>query len=250
MKKYYVITALLLSFFLTACASSQADHIIDQSAVAATSAVSSHFAVVLKEAESGDKNSQYAVGYMYYYGKSVGQNIDLGKAWIKKAALNGQVQALEAAKLLSVDLVKHAKSAKSIIVKSKVKAKSTAIKAHVVKKQLLAHKNISAVKNPVVKNKVLVGKAAVKYFSSHKEMLYTLQLYGGSDQDKLVKLAQKLQKNIKQQLFVYQSSYKGRPWYLCLMGSYAGYSLAKKDLEMVSMELKALHPWVKSIAHL
>lgn len=51
---------------------------------------------LLPAAEGGDAAVQYAVGYMYYYGKGVPQDKALGKMWIDRAAAQGLEQALQA----------------------------------------------------------------------------------------------------------------------------------------------------------
>lgn len=47
-------------------------------------------------AEKGNPDAQYAVGYMYYYGKGIVQNKNIGFSWILKAAKQGQPQAKRA----------------------------------------------------------------------------------------------------------------------------------------------------------
>lgn len=48
------------------------------------------------EAEYGDKDAQYAIGYMYYYGKGVYEDKDRAKYWIQRAASQGQPLAIAA----------------------------------------------------------------------------------------------------------------------------------------------------------
>lgn len=52
------------------------------------------------EAEKGQPDAQYAVGYMYYYGQGVVENRKKAWFWINTAAHLGQRDALEAVKLL------------------------------------------------------------------------------------------------------------------------------------------------------
>lgn len=54
-------------------------------------------------AAKGDRDAQYAVGYMYYYGYGVQRNESLAKAWIKKAAANHQVKAARAMHQLDIN---------------------------------------------------------------------------------------------------------------------------------------------------
>lgn len=53
------------------------------------------------EAEKGQPDAQYAVGYMYYYGQGVVEDRKKAWFWITKAAQAGQPDAVEAATILS-----------------------------------------------------------------------------------------------------------------------------------------------------
>lgn len=44
----------------------------------------------------GNAESQYAVGYMYYYGYGVAQDTDVGYFWINRSAENGYAPAKQA----------------------------------------------------------------------------------------------------------------------------------------------------------
>lgn len=52
------------------------------------------------EAEKGQPDAQYAVGYMYYYGQGVVENRAKAWYWITKAARAGQPEAIQAAQAL------------------------------------------------------------------------------------------------------------------------------------------------------
>jgi len=52
------------------------------------------------EAEKGQPDAQYAVGYMYYYGEGVIEDRDRAWFWINKAAVAGQPDAIKAVKIL------------------------------------------------------------------------------------------------------------------------------------------------------
>lgn len=51
-------------------------------------------------AEKGNKDAQYAVGYMYYYGQGVVEDKKEAYVWIKCAANQGQEQASAALKIM------------------------------------------------------------------------------------------------------------------------------------------------------
>lgn len=57
--------------------------------------------LLLPIACDGNAEAQYAVGYMYYYGYGVSQDIDVGRFWIKRAADKGFKPAQEALGLMS-----------------------------------------------------------------------------------------------------------------------------------------------------
>ena len=54
------------------------------------------------EAEHGNKDAQYAIGYMYYYGKGVYEDRDRAKYWIQRAASQGQPLAI-----VAMDAIAH-----------------------------------------------------------------------------------------------------------------------------------------------
>lgn len=53
------------------------------------------------EAQKGQPDAQYAVGYMYYYGKGVVEDRKKAWFWINAAANLGQPEAKEAIRILS-----------------------------------------------------------------------------------------------------------------------------------------------------
>ena len=52
------------------------------------------------EADKGQPDAQYAVGYMYYYGQGVIENREQAWIWINRAAKAGQPDAIQAIKIL------------------------------------------------------------------------------------------------------------------------------------------------------
>lgn len=58
------------------------------------------FIKLMPEAESGQPDAQYAVGYMYYYGLGVVEDKKKAWYWIDCAAKKGQLDAVQAAKEL------------------------------------------------------------------------------------------------------------------------------------------------------
>lgn len=58
------------------------------------------FILLKTEADKGQIDAQYAVGFMYYYGRGVVEDRKKGWFWINLAASKGQPQAIAAAKIL------------------------------------------------------------------------------------------------------------------------------------------------------
>jgi TPR repeat protein len=57
------------------------------------------FAKLLPLAKQGNADAQYAVGYMYYYGKGVIENPKQAQYWINLAAQQGQPLAIKTLEL-------------------------------------------------------------------------------------------------------------------------------------------------------
>jgi TPR repeat protein len=58
------------------------------------------FIRLMPEAEKGQPDAQYAIGYMYYYGEGVVESRKKAWHWIKCAAKAGQRDAIEAMHIL------------------------------------------------------------------------------------------------------------------------------------------------------
>lgn len=54
------------------------------------------FELLVREAEDGNAEAQYTVGYMYYQGQGVNKNDELALRWIRESAAGGNSRAVEA----------------------------------------------------------------------------------------------------------------------------------------------------------
>lgn len=59
------------------------------------------FEQVKQAAAQGDPDAEYALGYMFYYGRGTPRDEDSARLWIGKAAAQGQPQAIKALQLLN-----------------------------------------------------------------------------------------------------------------------------------------------------
>lgn len=60
----------------------------------------SAFVRLMPEAKRGQRDAQYAVGYMYYYGQGVVEDRKKAWFWITQAAQKGQPDAVKATQIL------------------------------------------------------------------------------------------------------------------------------------------------------
>ena len=99
------IIAILPLILLTACATSGSPEAQQSQLQTGQQDFVSHnyegaFEQLEPLAKSGNANAQYAIGYMYFYGKGVKEDPEMGEVWIKKAARQGQPLARKALALL------------------------------------------------------------------------------------------------------------------------------------------------------
>lgn len=91
---------IIICLFLTAC-----DHSRARTDLAARKYFKGQFRAAYEEtrraARTGNAQAQYALGYMYYYGKGVIADDKKAKYWFTAAALQGHPDAKRALKIIS-----------------------------------------------------------------------------------------------------------------------------------------------------
>ena len=87
-------------FFLASCATTSAQELARGKQNFFAQRYATSFQQIKKVAELGNPDAEYALGYMYYYGKGTDQDAHAAKTWISKAAGQGQAQAIQAVQLL------------------------------------------------------------------------------------------------------------------------------------------------------
>jgi DamX protein len=101
MRKIHLsLTGLLGGCLLAACTPNTHQQMVE----AQQNYLSQHYKVSFGQVQSaarmGDPDAQYALGYMFYYGKGTPQDTKLGTYWIRRAAAQGQPQAQQALAVL------------------------------------------------------------------------------------------------------------------------------------------------------
>lgn len=90
--------ALLSTLFLTACVSDL--NLREGISSFRAQNYRQAFIRLKPEAEKRQPDAEYAVGYMYYYGRGVAEDKKKAWTWIGRAAHAGQPEAVEALKIL------------------------------------------------------------------------------------------------------------------------------------------------------
>ena len=91
------LTVLLLTLILSSCASVRSTQELQRGKMNFEAGYYREaFHQLLPLASEGNKEAQYAVGYMYYYGYGVSLDTETGTFWIKKSADQHYPQAMQA----------------------------------------------------------------------------------------------------------------------------------------------------------
>lgn len=96
-----VVTGVLLGLLLLAgCATLPGERVSDRFEQGKQAYLSGQysraFELLLREAEDGNPEAQYTVGYMYYEGQGVNQDDQAALRWIRESAAGGHSKAVDA----------------------------------------------------------------------------------------------------------------------------------------------------------
>ena len=100
---------------------------------------------------------------------------------------------------------------------------------------------------PAAKNTVDAGKAVLGSNSELKQKSlrrYTVQLSAGTEVTPLLAYAKK--QKLSGRYWIYQTEYRGSPWYVLIQGEYASAKQAKAAINAMPAALKQSQPWPKS----
>lgn len=216
------------------------------------------FEQIKMAAENGDADAQYALGYLYYYGKDGAVKDDvLAKKWISKAAQQNQSQAVKALALMNGRQKTQTATAetKSVAVNEKEAAASDAedSPAEVTssKKKQVASTMKESKENKDDKEKMTLVDMKHKKASSEDEATvaanevtdaFTLQILGSSQKDQITKLI--TQHHLSSNAKIYRTTLNGKDWFVLVYGQYKNKADAKTAAKKLEQEL-SLKPWVK-----
>lgn len=96
------ITLLIMLSTLLGCINPVVHHLfVDGQQRFALGDYDTAFSELLPAAKAGNPDAEYAIGYMYYYGKGVIRDSVLARQWMERAAKRGQKNAKKA--LIMID---------------------------------------------------------------------------------------------------------------------------------------------------
>ena len=206
------------------------------------------FQEIQKAAQAGDPDAEYALGYMFYYGKGTPQNVDQAKTWMRKASAQGQPQATKALELIGETQQANMASA---TMKSAGKNINQAIqKTNTAHLHPAKHQNTSnPPKQPnqtVSNNTQKLVPGSPKPEPSALAKGYTIQLLGSHHQKDIINFMKR--NNLEKQTAYYKTTYQGQEWYVLVYGHFQSSSQAKAAIKALPAVMQRNNPWVKSFA--
>jgi hypothetical protein len=188
---------------------------------------------LLVPAAKGNADAEYALGYLYYYGKGTAVNHDLGKQWILKSAQQGNEQAKQAYQMIMARE------------QGIMPAEAAATPAVYHPARLAAHKR---------KTKLVRHHSGVNTATTHAEKAllaapksnYTVQLLAGPNSAYAAKFItkNKLGKNAR----YFHRQLNGKDFYVVVYGLYATQARANAAVSQLPSKIQKLKPWVRRLA--
>lgn len=192
-----VITTVIISLLLTACAAMQQNRLNEAKANFERQNYSSAFLELEQLANSGSPQAQYAVGYMYYYGLGIARNTDTARSWIRKAADHQYLPARQALNLIMKNGQQHAPHNKTLI--------------------------------PGFYSENQKGDPDLNWMRAQNPHQYTIRLVSSANKKQVDKVAIKQAQNFSR-LAEYRFMKNSKVWYGLVMGSYSNKADARKVL--------------------
>jgi septal ring-binding cell division protein DamX len=209
-------------------------------------------------AEAGDPDAQYALGYMYYYGKNVPQDSQQAKNWIKRAAVQGQDQANKALSMMQSTPASNQPVAAEPVAKPPVKAATPAQPVQpkpVVSSQPVPAQTpapVQATAEPDNSMPIVPPRQATTPTTSGVERLrsapasnFTIQLLASANKSELLRYIQA--NALDSQAMYYQTQRNGQDLFVLVYGLYTNRSEAQAALQKLPASIRAQQPWIKSM---
>lgn len=257
-----VVLLLFGTLFLFSCSAS--DSYAQEESFGDSSRYAMSTEQIKSAAKDGDADAQYALGFMYYYGKQVPRDMDLARSWIRKAAAQGQVRAKSALKLLGdkiptttpkLAMQKKTTTTKIAAMKKTEDFKETKVKPTTTTK-IVARNTTPKPVTPPTRQKVTAAKtkiaSATDLSATEKRLLkkqsdhFTLQILGSRHLDQVQSVID--QNHLAKNSSIYHTYFKGKDWYVLIYGDYKNPDDALAAIDRLPPMAQQLKPWVKPFA--
>lgn len=261
-KMLLAITVCSTGLVLTSCASHQkpgTQAYASGKAAYAQQNYGASFQEIQQAAQAGDPDAEYALGYMYYYGKGTPQNTPAAMEWMRKSAAQGQPQAVKALELINNQqnpkvasaamnseqptnanqefvLANNSNEGNSV---GSAQAAAASSADHMAKTRQAFNQANTAVSHSAAKKPTHASNSNI----TRQRQGYTLQLLGSFNKADAIKFMDA--HHLTNKAAFYKTTYQGRDWYVVVYGHYSTYSQAKSALATLPADLQQTGAWVK-----
>lgn len=199
------------------------------------------FKEIKQAATGGDPDAAYALGYMYYYGKGTHQDVDMGKAWIHRAADQGQPMAIRALQLL--DQADRSKMPEMPAFSPEgLPIETNALDLGYGQGGAQQPAEIK----PTAPKRTLNYEAKERGLLSKSSNSYTLELMSSDKEDDVINFLDKHKELNKGQVYWYRDKNKNK--YVVTYGAYSSDNDAMNAAESLPRDVRDLKPWAKPIS--
>ncbi len=212
------------------------------------------FHCLLPVAARGNRDAQYAVGYMYYYGYGVSEDSESGIFWMERSAEQNFEPARKALNLIrqnDTEVLKERAQKNEpdqrdeIMQAARIQREQTAPPIVVTPRRL---QRTSAVMSENVEKKTQPLLSENSQNAADQVMQprnFALQLYGSYHLTDVKDLQTRLR--LKNTGHIYQTSHNGKDWYVLTFGNFMTVNEAAATKNNLPGGLKELDPWVRKV---
>lgn len=206
---------------------------------------------IKRAAEKGDPDAEYALGYMYYYGKSGAiKNVVEAKEWIEKAASHNQPQAVKALALMNRQPVRKSSSVEGA--SSSMKEQEQKVVDERTQKAIedkgnsykdegkMTYVDMRKQQQTLANKPVTASQLQTKPLQESSGG-YTLQLLGAFQEEPILEM---IERHHLDSAAIYQTTFKDKKWFVLVYGRYE----TKEDANRMAVKLEQkldVKPWAK-----
>lgn len=198
-------------------------------------------------AEAGDPDAQYALGYMYYYGKRVPQNTAQALNWIKRAAVQGQEQAVKALALLGQPSIQANTPEPNVALNNTAPVNAAPVPLTAAPNAAptkVGNKNIAKT-DPVNTAETSTALISSESLKKAPKNYYTIQLLASTSKNDVMQYSKT--HGLEKKATYYRSKKNGKDLYVLVYGLYKTRIEAQAEVAKLPSELRVKNPWVKSV---